>query len=243
MSYQLFTDRTRKVMQLANQQAQFLNHEYVGVEHLFLGMVKEGSGVAAKVLGMFGINTQNALHEISKLIQPGPDIVTMGKLPLTPRAKLIISHANEESSKLNHNYVGTEHLLLGLLRERDGAAYNAMIGMGLNLDKIRDKVLEVIGETDNDGLNEHIASVESPLDYTVTFMSNLVIKNCYMISESGDIPKENHRTVHRIQRLESDLSESITMLNDLFRQVGEILDSETAKRLTDILDKHGVPKK
>src|ERR1700732_4798688 len=81
--YERFTDRARKVMQLANQQAQRLNHDYVGVEHLFLGIIKEGNGIAAKVLLSFGVDFARANHEISKIVQPGPEMVTMGRLPQT----------------------------------------------------------------------------------------------------------------------------------------------------------------
>ena len=121
--YERFTDRARKVMQLANQEAQRFNHEYIGTEHILLGLVKEGSGVAANVLKNLDIDLRKVRLEVEKLVKSGPDMVTMGKLPQTPRAKKVIEYAIEEARNLNHNYVGTEHLLLGLLREQDGWAF------------------------------------------------------------------------------------------------------------------------
>ena len=120
--YERFTDRARKVMQLANQEAQRFNHEYVGTEHVLLGLIKEGSGVAANVLRNLDVDLRKIRNEVEKIVQAGPEMVTMGKLPQTPRAKKVIEYAIEEARNLNHNYVGTEHLLLGLLREQEGVA-------------------------------------------------------------------------------------------------------------------------
>src|SRR5258708_5840180 len=117
--YERFTDRARKVMQLANQEAQRFNHEYIGTEHILLGLVKEGSGVAANVLKNLDVDLRKIRLEVEKIVQSGPDMVTMGKLPQTPRAKKVIEYSMEEARNLNHNYVGTEHILLGLLREED----------------------------------------------------------------------------------------------------------------------------
>ena len=111
--YERFTDRARKVMQLANQEAQRFNHEYIGTEHVLLGLIKEGSGVAANVLKNLDVDLRKIRLEVEKLVQSGPDMVTMGKLPQTPRAKKVIEYSMEEARHLNHNYVGTEHILLG----------------------------------------------------------------------------------------------------------------------------------
>lgn len=108
--YERFTDRARKVMQLANQEAQRFNHEYIGTEHILLGLVKEGSGVAANVLKNLDVDLRKIRLEVEKLVQSGPEMVTMGKLPQTPRAKKVIEYSMEEARNLNHNYVGTEHI-------------------------------------------------------------------------------------------------------------------------------------
>jgi ATP-dependent Clp protease ATP-binding subunit ClpC len=143
--YERFTDRARKVMQLANQEAQRFNHEYVGTEHVLLGLVKEGSGVAANVLKNLDVDLRKIRVEVEKIVQSGPDMVTMGKLPQTPRAKKVIEYAIEEARNLNHNYVGTEHLLLGLLREQEGVAAQVLMNLGLKLEEVREEVLNLLG--------------------------------------------------------------------------------------------------
>ncbi len=143
--YERFTDRARKVMALANQEAQRFNHEYIGTEHILLGLVKEGSGVGATVLKNLDLDLRKVRLEVEKLVKSGPDMVTMGKLPQTPRAKKVIEYAIEEARNLGHNYVGTEHLLLGLLRERDGVAAQVLMNLGLKLEEVREEVLNLLG--------------------------------------------------------------------------------------------------
>jgi len=149
--FERFTDRARKVMALANQEAQRFNHEYIGTEHILLGLVKEGSGVGANVLKNLDVDIKKLRLEIEKLVKSGPDIVTMGKLPQTPRAKKVIEYAIEEARSLNHNYVGTEHILLGLLRETEGIAAQVMVAMGLKLEDVRQEVLNLLGAGVEDG--------------------------------------------------------------------------------------------
>ena len=143
--YERFTDRARKVMQLANQEAQRFNHEYIGTEHILLGLVKEGSGVAANVLKNLEVDLRKIRLEVEKLVQSGPEMVTMGKLPQTPRAKKVIEYSMEEARNLNHNYVGTEHILLGLLREQEGVAAQVLMNLGLKLEEVREEVLNLLG--------------------------------------------------------------------------------------------------
>ncbi|TVQ59548.1 MAG: NDP-hexose 4-ketoreductase, partial [Phycisphaerales bacterium] len=143
--FERFTDRARKVMALANQEAQRFNHEYIGTEHILLGLVKEGSGVGANVLKNLDVDLRKVRLEVEKLVKSGPEMVTMGKLPQTPRAKKVIEFAIEEARNLNHNYVGTEHLLLGLLREHDGVAAQVLMNLGLKLEEVREEVLNLLG--------------------------------------------------------------------------------------------------
>ena len=132
-------------MALANQEAQRFNHEYIGTEHVLLGLVKEGSGVGANVLKNLDVDIKKLRLEIEKLVKSGPDMVTMGKLPQTPRAKKVIEYAIEEARALNHNYVGTEHILLGLLRETEGIAAQVLMNLGLKLEDVRQEVLNLLG--------------------------------------------------------------------------------------------------
>ncbi len=147
--FERFTDRARKVMALANQEAQRFNHEYIGTEHILLGLVKEGSGVGANVLKNLEVDLRKVRLEVEKLVKSGPETVTMGKLPQTPRAKKVIEYAIEEARNLNHNYVGTEHLLLGLLREQDGVAAQVLMNLSLRLEDVREEVLNLLGATED----------------------------------------------------------------------------------------------
>lgn len=143
--YERFTDRTKKVMQLANQEAQRLNHEYIGTEHVLLAFVRLGEGTGISVLRDLGVKTWEIRSEIGKIITSGSDIVTLAKLPQTQRAKKVIEYAIEESQNLRHNYVGTEHLLLGLLRENEGVAAQVLMKLGVQLENARKKILELLG--------------------------------------------------------------------------------------------------
>jgi ATP-dependent Clp protease ATP-binding subunit ClpC len=155
--FERFTDRARKVMALANQEAQRLNHEYIGTEHILLGLVKEGSGVGANVLRNLDVDLRKVRLEVEKLVRAGPEMVTMGRLPQTPRAKKVIEYAIEEARNLNHNYVGTEHLLLGLLREHDGVAAQVLMNLNLKLEEVREEVLNLLGAG-----NEQSEGMEGP---------------------------------------------------------------------------------
>ena len=143
--FERFTDRARKVMALANQEAQRFNQDYIGTEHILLGLVKEGSGVGATVLKNLDVDIKKLRLEVEKSVKSGPDMVTMGKLPQTPRAKKVIEYAIEEARALNHNYVGTEHILLGLLRESEGIAAQVLMNLGLKLEDVRQEVLNLLG--------------------------------------------------------------------------------------------------
>jgi hypothetical protein len=138
---QTFTDRAHKVMQRANQEAQRFNHEYIGTEHILLGLVQEGSGVAAKVLKNFDIDRHRIRLEVEKIVLSGPAMITVGRLPLTPRARRVIEYSIAEAKNLCHSRVGTEDLLLGLLREQEGVAAQVLLNLGLTLAGARKKTV------------------------------------------------------------------------------------------------------
>jgi ATP-dependent Clp protease ATP-binding subunit ClpA len=135
--FETFTDRARKVMQLANQEAQRFNHYYIGTEHILLGLVKEGSGMAVDVLKNLDIDLRKIGLEVEKIIQYGPDSGTVGELPQTSRAKKVIEYALEEARKFKQRHVGTEHLLLGLIRAEEGVASQVLLNLGLTLEVVR----------------------------------------------------------------------------------------------------------
>jgi len=140
-----FTDRARKVMALAREEARRFNHEYIGTEHILLGLVKEGSGVAANVLQNLDIELKKIRLEVEKIVQSGSDLVSVGQLPFTPRVKKVLEYAMEEARALGHNYIGTEHLLLGLLREQEGVAAQVLLNLGVKLEDVREEVIGLLG--------------------------------------------------------------------------------------------------
>src|SRR5205823_1345071 len=140
-----FTDRARKVMGLARQEAQRFNHDYIGTEHILLGLVQEGSGVAASVLKNLDIDLKKIRQEVEKLVSTGTTMVTMGQLPFTPRAKKVLELSLEEASNLGHTYIGTEHLLLGLIRESEGIAAQVLRNLKVKVEDVREEVLELLG--------------------------------------------------------------------------------------------------
>ena len=144
-----FTDRAKKVMSFARQEAMKFNHEYIGTEHILLGLVQEGSGVAANVLKNMSIDLEKIRHEVEKIVKTGPSMVTMGQLPCPPRAKKVLELSLEEASQLSHNYIGTEHLLLGLIRENEGIAAQVLMNLGVKLDEVREEVLEFLGASES----------------------------------------------------------------------------------------------
>lgn len=142
--YERFTDRARKAMQLAGQEAQRFGHEYVGTEHVLIGLLAEGSGVAANVLKNLDVDLAKLRAEVQRLLRPGPDAVA-GTTSQTPLAKKVVEFAVEEARTLGHGYVGTEHLLLGLLRTEEGAAAKVLAGLGLKTCGVREEVLCLLG--------------------------------------------------------------------------------------------------
>ena len=149
-----FTDRARKVMALAREEAKRFNHEYIGTEHILLGLVKEGSGVAANVLQNLDIDLKKIRLEIEKIVQTGPDLVSVGQLPFTPRVKKVLEYAIEEARAMGHNYIGTEHQLLGLLREQEGVAAQVLLNLGVKLDDVREEVIELLGAESAENVKE-----------------------------------------------------------------------------------------
>ncbi len=156
-----FTERARKVIILAKEEAKRFNHDYIGTEHILLGLVREGEGVAATVLEKMGVSLENIRIEIEKLVQPGPATQIIGDLPFTPRAKKALELAAEEARSLGHNYIGTEHLLLGLIREEEGVASQVLLNLNLDLSTVRNKVMEVLG-SEVPGLGASVAKSKTP---------------------------------------------------------------------------------
>ena len=140
-----FTERARKVIVYAKEEARRFNHDYIGTEHLLLGLIREGEGVAAAVMQKLGVDLESIRIEVEKLVQPGPQTQVVGDIPFTPRSKKALELAAEEARALGHNYIGTEHLLLGLVKEGEGMAYRVLLNLGMDLGKLRNEVMELLG--------------------------------------------------------------------------------------------------
>jgi ATP-dependent Clp protease ATP-binding subunit ClpA len=138
-----FTERARKVLQLAQEEAQRFNHNYIGTEHLLLGLVREGDGVAARVLSNMNVQLPKVRSAVEFIIGRG-EATVVGDIGLTPRAKKVLELAVDEGRRLNHHYIGTEHLLLGLVREGEGIAAGVLESLGVNLEKVRSQVMQVV---------------------------------------------------------------------------------------------------
>src|SRR5262245_56382720 len=137
-----FTNRAKQVIKLAKKEAQRLNHNYLGTEHVLLGLLKLGQGVAVNVLRNLNIDFETVRAEVEKLVGYGPEIQVYGDPALTGKVKKVFEYANEEAANLNHNYVGTEHLLLGLLRQTDGVAAQVLENLNVNLKEVRKEILK-----------------------------------------------------------------------------------------------------
>ena len=142
-----FTERARKVILLAKEEAKKFNHDYIGTEHILLGLIREGEGVAAAVLQKLGLSPEKIRLEVEKLVQSGPSTMVSGDIPFTPKAKKVIELAMEEARSLGHNYIGTEHLLLGLIREGEGVASQVRMNLGLDLNRVRNEVITLLGSS------------------------------------------------------------------------------------------------
>ncbi|HVP57547.1 MAG TPA: ATP-dependent Clp protease ATP-binding subunit, partial [bacterium] len=140
-----FTDRVRRVMFLAREEAARLHHDYIGTEHLLLGIVREGEGLAAAILTNLGLDLDVLRRTIESMVPASSGSVTIGEIPFTPRAKHVLELSVDEAKLLGHNYVGTEHLLLGLIREGDGIAARVLLEFGADKKKVRDETLRLLG--------------------------------------------------------------------------------------------------
>ena len=146
MVFELFTEKAINVIMLAQDEARRLGHNFVGTEQILLGVIGEGTGVAAKVLKSMGVNLKDARVEVEKIIGRGSGFVAV-EIPFTPRAKRVLELSLEEARQLGHNYIGTEHLLLGLIREGEGVAARVLENLGVDLAKVRTQVIRMLGET------------------------------------------------------------------------------------------------
>ena len=141
--FERFTDRARRVVVLAQEEARMLNHNYIGTEHILLGLIHEGEGVAAKALESLGISLEAVRQQVEEIIGQGQQAPS-GHIPFTPRAKKVLELSLREALQLGHNYIGTEHILLGLIREGEGVAAQVLVNLGADLDRVRQQVIQLM---------------------------------------------------------------------------------------------------
>jgi len=144
--FERFTDRARRVVVRAQEEARTLNHDFIGTEHILLGLVGEGHGLAAKALESLGIRLETVRQRVEDIVPAGQVEVRTGHIPFTPRAKKVLELSLSEAKLLGHRYIGTEHILLGLLREGEGVAAQVLTALGADLDGVRERVIQLLAE-------------------------------------------------------------------------------------------------
>ena len=167
--FERFTDRARRVVVLSQEEGRLLNHNYIGTEHILLGLIHEGEGVAAKALESLGVNLESVRGQVEEIVGLGGNSPS-GHIPFTPRAKQVLELSLREALALNHNYIGTEHILLGLIREGEGVAAQVLAKVGADLSRVREQVIQLLaahGEASSPVRGhepERVVLVEEPLE-------------------------------------------------------------------------------
>ena len=151
--FERFTDRARRVVVLAQEEARMLNHNYIGTEHILLGLIHEGEGVAAKALESLGISLDAVREQVQEIIGQGQQAPS-GHIPFTPRAKKVLELSLREALQLGHNYIGTEHILLGLIREGEGVAAQVLVKLGADLNRVRQQVIQLLSGLPGQGARD-----------------------------------------------------------------------------------------
>ncbi len=170
--FERFTDRARRVVVLAQEEARMLDHNYIGTEHLLLGLIHEGEGVAAKALESIGISLDAVRQQVEEIIGRGAQAPS-GHIPFTPRAKKVLELSLREALQLGHNYIGTEHILLGLIREGDGVAAQVLVKLGADLNRTRLQVIELLHGHSEAGVARVASGADALADRLASFATRL----------------------------------------------------------------------
>ena len=150
--FERFTERAREVVVLAQDEARALRHNYIGTEHILLGLLREEEGLAARVLESLDITVEEVRAQVARIIGPGDEPIVSGQIPFTPRAKKVLELSLREALSLKHNYIGTEHILLGLVRENEGVAARILLDFDADAEKIRNEIMRVLSSPRGPGL-------------------------------------------------------------------------------------------
>jgi ATP-dependent Clp protease ATP-binding subunit ClpC len=150
--FERFTERAKQVVVLAQDEARALKHNYIGTEHILLGLLREEEGLAARVLESLDVTVEEVRAQVARIIGPGDEPIVSGQIPFTPRAKKVLELSLREALSLKHNYIGTEHILLGLVRENEGVAARILLDFGADAEKIRNEIMRVLSGPGGPGL-------------------------------------------------------------------------------------------
>jgi ATP-dependent Clp protease ATP-binding subunit ClpC len=150
--FERFTERAREVVVLAQDEARALRHNYIGTEHILLGLLREEEGLAARVLESLDITVEEVRAQVARIIGPGDEPIVSGQIPFTPRAKKVLELSLREALSLKHNHIGTEHILLGLVRENEGVAARILLDFDADAEKIRNEIMRVLSSPRGPGL-------------------------------------------------------------------------------------------
>jgi Clp amino terminal domain, pathogenicity island component len=227
--FERFTDRARRVVVLAQEEARMLGRNDIGTEHLLLGLIHEGDGVAAKALESLGISLVAVRQQVQEIIGPG-DQVPSGHRPFTPRAKKVLELALRESLQLGHNYIGTEHLLLGLIRESDGVAAQVLVRLGADLNRVRQRVIQLIHGQQSGrwplGEGAPVTEVQARLD-AVEGRLTAVEQRVGTGPDTSDLDEQIDRS--RRERLAAAVAEEYEQAASLRDREKELLASKAAR--------------
>ena len=175
--FERFTDRARRVVVLAQEEARMLNHNYIGTEHLLLGLIHEGEGIGARALESLGVTLNAVREQVQDIVGPGPQAPN-GHIPFTPRAKKVLELSMREAIQLNHGYIGTEHILLGMVRANEGVANQVLVKLGAEPAAVRQAVMDFSNSYAN-GVQVVIVKEDSPIQ-TVDDLANANMIGCQM---------------------------------------------------------------
>lgn len=237
--YERFTDRSRKVMQLANQEAQRFNHEYIGTDHMLLGLIKEGSGTAATLLKNLDIDLRKVRLEVEKRVQHGPgDMKIMGRLPHTPRAKKVIEYAIDEARQMNQNYVGTEHILFGLVREEEGLAAQILKEMGVTMDQLKRDYDFLIGrETKKPAPKIVVEEIDEELDKLYRLKEEAVMNQDFELATKYRDDADEYKRKKKSEQM-TKLAEALSATAENEHEDADARHRETLKQVAYALMLH-----
>jgi ATP-dependent Clp protease ATP-binding subunit ClpC len=261
--FERFTDRARRVVVLAQEEARMLNHNYIGSEHLLLALIREGGGVAARALESLGITEEAARQQVEGIVGPRQQDPPRGHTPFTPRAKKILQLSMREAIALGHAYIGTEHILLGLIREGDGVAVRALNGLGVDSNRVRQQVIQLVsarrvqqepgtGRATGRGKRKLLSELRGRFD-SLEWRLSVLEQRVGTAPDLGQLDQEISQVRHdKESAIDAQDFENAAVLRDRERQ---LLDDKAARhqewaalpslsdeveRLRDLLRQHGI---